>query len=99
MSASYNYLIKKYIEMKLLDEEGNKIINKSSWNPYIYPDNGYIPPCSVCKNGYDEYIKQYESEVKLSELLWPHFSCGCLWSQYFENKIKQTNNNIKFKDR
>lgn len=98
-SSSYNYLVKKYIDLKLLDEDGNKIINKGSWNPYIYPDDGYIPSCSVCNNGYNEYIKQHDSGTKLSELLWPHIRCGCLWSNYFQDKIKQVNPDMKFKDR
>ena len=100
MSASYNYLVKKYIEINLLDQDENKIINnKSLWNPYIYPDSGYIPPCNVCKNGYDDYIKQHEAGTKLSELLWSHFRCGCLWTNYYEDKIKQVNPDMKFKDR
>jgi hypothetical protein len=99
MSATYRYLTKKYIESNLLDRDENKIINKSSWNPFIYPDSGYVPQCSLCKNCYEEYMKQYEEGTKLSELLWPHLKCGCLWSEYFEDKIKNVNPQMKFKNR
>jgi hypothetical protein len=92
MSESYQYLTKKYIENNLIDKEGNHIIiNKSLWNPFIYPDSGYIP-------SFEEYMKQYEMGTKVNELLWPHFRCGCLWSEYFQNKIKKVNENIKFKE-
>ncbi len=99
MSASYQYLIKKYIDYNLLDKDGNKIINKSLWNPFIYPDDGYIPPCSICKNSYDDYIKQHEAGEKIHELLWAHLKCSCLWKDFFEDKIKKINPDIKFKDR
>jgi len=100
MSAAYQYLTKKYIDSGLLDKDGNPVIsNKSVWNPFIYPDSGYIPPCSVCESGYDDYMKQHDAGVKVKDLLWPHFRCGCLWSEYFESKIKQVNPDMKFKDR
>ena len=97
-SSVYNYLIKKYIEIDLLDKNENKIIKKS-WDPFIYPDSGHIPPCNVCKNSYDEYIKQYENGTKISHLSWTHLRFRCLWSEYFENKIKQVNPDIKFKEK
>ena len=100
MSATHRYLTKKYIEADLLDRNENQIINnKSFWNPFIYPDSGYVPPCSTCKNSYDEYMKQHDGGTKLSELLWSHLKCGCLWSEYFEDKIKQVNPQMKFKNR
>lgn len=100
MSASYQYLIKKYIDYNLLDKDGNKTINnKNVWDPFIYPDNGYIPQCSICKNVYDNYIKQHENGEKISELLWPHLKCSCLWKDFFEDKIKKTTPGIKLKDR
>lgn len=93
MSTVYQYLTKKYIDYDLLDKNGNTVIrNKSVWN-------GYIPPCSICESGYNDYIKEYDVGVKVKDLLWVHFRCGCLWSEYFENKIKQINPDIKLKDR
>jgi len=61
------------------------------WNPYIYPDNGYIPPCSVCKNNYDEYVKLFPNYTK--EISWP---VGCLWSEYYEEKLEKLNAQILF---
>lgn len=42
--------------MDIIDTEGNKKSAKN-WDPFIYPDSGYIPPCTVCKNSYEEFEK------------------------------------------
>ena len=98
-SSSYNYLTKKYKELGLLDESDHKILKKGSWDPFIYPDNGYIPPCSVCKNSYDDYVitleKDNSSKNYTIELEWSHYKCGCLWADYYENKLKSIKENIR----
>lgn len=96
--TTYNYLVKKYTELNLLDSFGNKIDHKNTWDPFIYPDNGYIPPCSICKNVCDEYINTEKVNPKSSnnEIIWIHHMCGCLWSEFYQDKIKTLNQNIKF---
>jgi hypothetical protein len=97
--TSYNYLIKKYIELNLLDGFGNKIDYKNNWDPFIYPDNGYIPPCSICKNAYDaynEYINTENLNSSNNEIVWNHHMSGCLWSEFYQDKIKTISQNIKF---
>lgn len=89
-TGAYEYLIKKYTEDGLLDDRPNK----KMWDPFIYPDNGYIPPCEVCKNVYTKYAESNHHET---ELLWPHFGSGCLWSEFYQNKTTQLNPNVKFK--
>jgi hypothetical protein len=92
-SSTYDYLIKQYIKLGLLDSAGNKTAGKNDWDPYIYPDDGYIPPCGICKLQYDEYTKRsnYADEIK-----WPHYKCGCLWSEYYEEKLLKLKEDIKF---
>jgi hypothetical protein len=96
----YEYMVIRYTKMGLLDSEGNRTIpNNSMWNPFIYPDNGYIPPCSVCKNCYEEFVAliALENNKKQSdEITWPHHNSGCLWSEYYEDKLRQLNINIRF---
>lgn len=101
MSSNYNYIIKKYEELELMNSFGNHLLKKGEWDPFIYPDNGYIPPCSVCKNSYDQCIITLESNKDKKEnnysieLDWQHYKCGCLWSDYYEDKLKKINNNIR----
>jgi hypothetical protein len=97
--TTYQYLTNQYIEAGLLDKDGNKINLKGSWDPFIYPDSGYIPPCTVCENGYDTYFQQHTLGKKVTDLLWPHYRCGCLWTRHFEEKIRKLNPDIHFKDR
>jgi len=103
MSESYNYLIKKYIDYELLDENLNKKISpKSNWDPFIYPslssgDN--IKFCGVCETAYNKYHLLIKSGTKRPEILWSHLRCGCLWSEYFQKKVKNLNSNVKFIDK
>ncbi len=85
-SSTYEYLSKKYAELNLTPNK------KGTWDPLIYPDTGYIPPCEVCKTVYTEYVNAGREEA---ELLWPHIACGCLWSSYYEEKLRQLQPKIR----
>lgn len=85
-SEVYKYLTNKYIELGLLDSFGNRIESKSGFDFTIYPDSGYIPPCSICKS----------MVVTLGTVEAKHMSCGCLWFDYYKTKILKSNPSISF---
>ena len=79
-----NYLIKKYIEEGLLDNNLNKI-NNDWFDPYIYPHNDYIPICTQCNLDYENFksnVIQDDMEVIIKHPF------SCLWNEYFVKKIK-----------
>lgn len=79
------YLTKKYIEIGLLDENGNKL-NKDWFDPNIYPDEGYIPQCTKCVEDFNVFKTK---DVKfMMQVKW-HHKKSCLWHDYFIDKIKQ----------
>ena len=80
MSDIQSYLTNKYIELGLDTK------SKTGFDFNIYPDSGYIPPCRVCKS---MVILADKVEAK-------HMSCGCLWFDYYKNKIQKINPNITF---
>lgn len=81
-SEIYKYLTKKYIELGLLDRFGKRIETKSGFDFNIYPDSGYIPPCSICKS----MVATLKDTVETK-----HSSCGCLWFDYYKQKILKSN--------
>jgi hypothetical protein len=100
----YNYLIKKYKELDLIriDENDNEDVivhtgaknfdgAKLFFDPHIYPDTGSIPFCSVCSGQYNDFLMNPVKELK-----WLHMSCGCLWADYFMNKVKEVEPQIVF---
>jgi hypothetical protein len=79
------YLKKKYFELGLLDQEDNKI-DIGYFNPNIYPEEGYIPLCSLCKTDFETFKKM--KIVSNMEVEWNHLT-SCLWYDYFITKVKQ----------
>lgn len=80
-----NFLIKKYIEDELLDKNLNKIIN-DDFDPYIYPNDGYIPQCSQCLSDFNK-LKSLDLMEDGISIEMKH-SRSCLWYDYFVKKIK-----------
>lgn len=79
-----NYLIKKYIDDGLLDDNLNKISN--NWfEPYIHPTDDYIPICSQCNLDFEEFKKN--NIIRDIEVSMKH-PYSCLWNEYFIKKIK-----------
>ena len=78
------YLINKYIEDELLDNNENKI-NVNWFDPYIYPIESYVPICTRCNMDYDNFKKSdimEDNEVEMKH------SKSCLWCDYFIKKMK-----------
>jgi len=78
-----NYIIKKYIDDDLLDDNLNK--NNYWFDPYIYPNEGYIPMCTQCNLDYDNFKSMTVFDYMKVEMKHPK---ACLWNAYFFNKIK-----------
>ena len=89
----YDYLIKKYKEFNLLDANGEKTTPDGCWDPYIYPDEGHIPYCKSCQTDYEAF-KATKNTQTSCEVDVDHTS-GCLWYEYFTNKILSINPNAK----
>jgi hypothetical protein len=82
------YIKNEYIRTGLLDKNGEKIITS-----FDYPeDGGYIPLCAVCKQIYEEN----KDNENIQQIDSHHSKCGCLWWNYFKDKIKENNPNIVF---
>ena len=76
------YIKKQSIQQGVLDKDGNKFELDFDFN--IYPwEGGYIPKCSVCQKMYNTYISD-KKENKVTAL---HRSCGCLWFEWFKQKL------------
>ncbi len=91
----YTYLTNKYVEYGLITPDGTHIMNQY-FDFNIYPDDGYIPMCSVCKEMYDNFIGELSNNVITTSIEAKHIGCNCLWYDYFRNKISSINNNVKF---
>ena len=89
-SEIYNYLTNKYKQMNLLDI----IESNSEFDFNIYPDSGYIPQCGVCNMMYKKFIDDLTSNNTIDA---KHISCGCLWFDYYKNKIISINSNVIFR--
>lgn len=83
------YIIEKYIKLHVLDKDGNKLI-KSGMDFNIYPEEQSIPFCTVCSTMYSDFKNNFEDPVVEA----PHVNCGCLWFEYFSNKILAMNSKI-----
>ena len=94
-SELYTYLTNVYIEYGLITPDGIHTI-KDTFDFNIYPDDGYIPQCSVCKRMYDNFIGELSSNIITTSIEAKHINCKCLWFNYFRNKITSINSNIKF---
>lgn len=77
----------------LSDKKEKNSVEKRWWDPFIYPDSGYIPPCRVCKQVHDDYLS---SPARSDIVIWPHALCGCLWSSYFQEKVLKVNHHAVF---
>ena len=94
-SDVYTYLTNKYKEISLLDSSNNIVESDSGFDFNIYPDTGYIPPCSVCKSDYETFINNMTTNNNNDNICMKHISCGCIWFEYYKNKIIGINSNVK----
>lgn len=82
MSTKKDYILKKYNELNISFTDEN--INY--FNPNIYPQNDdTIQVCSECKLDYDTF-KQSKIYEDMNVIV--KHSDGCLWNEYFIDKIK-----------
>ena len=85
------YLYEKYIQFGLMDEKGNHVGTNPNFDPWIYPDTGYIPFCSKCQGDY----KKYNDMILKPDTVKFNHKHQCLWHDYFINKVKTINPKIK----
>ena len=78
------YLVKQYIKQNLLDKAGNRVIPENQFNPFVYPDDGYIPYCKTCQSDYEKFKSNTSKQVTTAEM---EHNDNCLWYSYFANKI------------
>ena len=74
-----NYLRKKY-------RQGD---TSSDWDPWINPDEGYIPYCASCLACFDGY------KIKCEDTCDIEHTSACLWYDYFVSKIKKLNPSVR----
>lgn len=91
IESEYEYLIRRFKQDGLLDEHGNKTIPEGDFDPWIYPDEGYIPHCTECKTMYEKFLL----DTTVKEVEAKHLTCGCLWYEWFKTKILRLNPNVK----
>lgn len=79
-----NYLLKKYVEEELLDINFRKI-NNEWFDPFIYPNESYIPICTQCNLDFENFKS---SNIQLNMEVEMKHPKSCLWNDYFIKKIK-----------
>ena len=79
-----NYLRNKYVQLGLLDKDGNHTIAHGEFNPYSYPDDHHIPQCPTCMQQFNDYKKMFPFPKKVE---WNHLQ-SCIWHDYFVGKVK-----------
>lgn len=87
-----DYLVKQCMLHGILDSSGNKLLTHEGWDPYIYPDEGYIPYCTVCQADYDKFKSIQTKDTTKAEM--EHNRC-CIWYMYFSEKIHIVNPDIR----
>ena len=86
------YLTKQYKKLNLLDTSGNKAIQENQFDPFIYPDDGYIPYCTNCQADYEKFRANLSKQPKVAEM---EHTDNCLWYSYFATKIYSIQPNIR----
>jgi hypothetical protein len=82
-----DYLRKKYKK----NRSTNVILADDVFDPWINPDEGYIPYCSKCQKIYEEF------KTSPKDICVMVHSSGCLWYDYYIKKISEINNKVIFK--
>ena len=76
------------MSFKLMKPNGSGVISDEEFNPYIYPNTGYIPYCKQCLTNFEAF-KSIDKEVEMEH------SPACLWYDYYIGKIRQINPKAK----
>ena len=77
MNKQHNYINERYKDLGILKSD----FGYDWFNPSIYPDEGYIPFCSICDNDFSNFKT---SNMKV-EMKHPN---SCLWYIFYIEKIK-----------
>ncbi len=88
-----------FFEIEYLEKEyTSRNISKSDsmFDFNIYPGEGYIPQCGICKQVYENYKNDKNILQKGYEIELSHLRCGCLWVNWFKEKFLQLNPSILF---
>ena len=88
------YIRRQYIKQGLLNADGAKIPLAFDYNTYPW-EGGYIPKCTVCSEMYNKWM----NGDKAKKITAPHKGCGCLWFEWFQQKILTVNSEITFTDK
>jgi UDP-glucose 6-dehydrogenase len=85
-----DYLLKKY-KNDIKNRSINIILTDNIFDPWINPDEGYIPYCFKCQQIYEEF------KTSPKDICAMVHSSGCLWYDYYIKKISEINNKVIFK--
>ncbi len=84
----HSYLVRKYEQLGL---GSSSTCGSDEWDPYVYPDTGYIPYCPTCQQQLADaktLVKSTGSgDVDTIKIEMNHW-IGCLWFDWFVPKIK-----------
>jgi hypothetical protein len=84
-----DFLTHRYLQWKLLPKNPAAA---AYWDPYIYPGEGNIPFCSVCKESYENFKSINKAQECIVEMAHGH---SCLWQPYFAERIRRLNPHAK----
>ena len=88
------YIKNQYIQQGILNKDGSNAYGGLEFDYNIYPwEHGYIPKCAVCQEMHNKYCSSDKKENKVTAL---HRLCGCLWFEWFKQRLLNINPQIKF---
>lgn len=80
-----SYLRAKYVRGR---NEPSAAEAYAIFDPWINPDEGYIPYCAECLKNYEEYKGRMGAECEMDH------SAACLWHDWFVGRIKRLNSSV-----
>lgn len=87
--------------MGLLDAHGRKTGSMCAIDYVMYPAEKYVPFCSICAGEYQRVADEYRfardnpSATAPDTVNMTHDRCGCLWADYFKDKLRKLNKHIR----
>jgi hypothetical protein len=82
------HLRRQYQKLGLLDAQFRKTAILSEVDFMVYPGDQFIPQCTICSNEYQNFTTLHKVNPQNNVQL-THDRCGCLWVDYFKNKINK----------
>lgn len=90
------YIKHQYVKQGILKPDGHKDkMGAVDYNLYPWEGSVYIPKCQICEETYTNFVKTALTEHD-DEFYSPHYRCGCLWWNWFEEKIVNLHKKVIF---